>query len=156
MATTPLTSLLIGDESLLIQCAETLLAKGHAIAGVVTAEESIRRWAEGLGIPTFAPGKGLADRVASTQYDWLFSIANLRIVPEPLYRRAARGAVNFHDGPLPRYAGLNAPSWAILGGERTHGVTWHAITAGVDEGDVYAQRTFPLAPDETALTLNTK
>ena len=43
-------------------------------------------------------------------------------------------AVNFHDGPLPRYAGLNVTSWAILGRETTHGVTWHEMTARPDAG----------------------
>ncbi len=31
------------------------------------------------------------------------------------------GAINFHDGPLPRYAGLNTPAWAIINGEAEHG-----------------------------------
>lgn len=47
-------------------------------------------------------------------YDWLLSVANLSIIPQPLLDGARRGAVNFHDGPLPRHAGLNAPpgrSW---------------------------------------------
>ncbi|HEX9858486.1 MAG TPA: MupA/Atu3671 family FMN-dependent luciferase-like monooxygenase, partial [Paracoccaceae bacterium] len=65
-------------------------------------------------------------------------------------------AVNFHDGPLPRYAGLNAPVWAILNGEARHGITWHLITGGIDEGDILDQRMFDIAPNESALTLNTK
>ncbi len=156
MATTQLTGLFMGDESLLIQCAETFRARGHTVSGVVTGDESIRRWAAPLGIPTFAPGAGLAEALRDVRYDWLFSVANLRIIPEPIFRAAARGAVNFHDGPLPRYAGLNAPAWALLAGERTHGVTWHEITAGIDEGGVYVQRTFPVGNDDTAFTLNTK
>jgi hypothetical protein len=43
-----------------------------------------------------------------------------------------------------------------LNGETSHGVTWHEIAAGVDEGLIYVQKTFDIAPDETALTLNTK
>jgi natural product biosynthesis luciferase-like monooxygenase protein len=69
---------------------------------------------------------------------------------------AARGAVNFHDGPLPDYAGLNAPVWALLNGETRHGVTWHLIGGGVDDGAILEQRMVGIAPDETALTLNAK
>jgi natural product biosynthesis luciferase-like monooxygenase protein len=157
MATTQLTSLLMGDQSLLIQCAETWLARGHTIAGVVTADDSIRSWADSLRIPTIEPsGENFVQSVAKLRYDWLFSIANLRIVPEPVIKGATRGALNFHDGPLPRYAGLNAPAWAILRGERSHGVAWHAIVTGIDAGDVLVQRSIPIAADETALTLNTK
>ena len=46
-------------------------------------------------------------------------------------------------GPVdraPRHAGLNAPVWAILAQEPQHGITWHMITAGVDEGEILDQR----------------
>ena len=76
--------------------------------------------------------------------------------PGPQVLALARGAVNFHDGPLPRYAGLNAPVWAILNGERQHGISWHLIEGGVDEGDVLESRSFDIAPQDTALTLNTR
>ena len=38
--------------------------------------------------------------------DVLFSIANLRVLPDDVLARV-RTAINFHDGPLPGYAGLN-------------------------------------------------
>jgi natural product biosynthesis luciferase-like monooxygenase protein len=153
---TKLTCAVIGDELLLAQCAQTLLSRGHAIAVVVTASPRVRQWATEKAIPTIEPGSDLADRLGPFQYDWLFSIANLRLVPEAVWRKARYGAVNFHDGPLPELAGLNTPSWAILKGATSHGVRWHAITAGIDEGDIYASQEFDIGPDETALTLNTK
>src|SRR3954451_4012814 len=64
------------------------------------------------------------------------------------------GAANFHDIPEPRYAGFNAPVWALLAGETQHDVTWHAIIDRIDEGDIYVQSTFD--EDETTLILNTK
>jgi len=55
-------------------------------------------------------------------FDWLFSISNLSLIPTALWQAATRRAANFHDGPLPRYAGLNAPAWALLAGETQCGV----------------------------------
>ncbi len=69
---------------------------------------------------------------------------------------ARKGAVNFHDGPLPRYAGLNAPVWAILNGETTHGITWHLIEGAVDEGRILVQRQVNVTDSDTALTLNAR
>ena len=63
------------------------------------------------------------------------SAANLRIVPERVLN-AAGIAINFHDGPLPEYAGLNTPSWAILNGRSEHGITWHVMDASVDTGAI--------------------
>lgn len=156
MSSGQLKCVLIGDESLLVQCAEIVRAHGNAIATIVTDSSPIRDWAESLGISVCAFDGDVEQQLARVDYDWLFSAANLRIIPDALWRNARQGAANFHDGPLPRYAGLNAPAWAIMEGEASHGVTWHALTAGVDEGDIYSQRIIEISPDETALTLNTK
>ncbi|WP_263626704.1 formyltransferase family protein, partial [Xinfangfangia pollutisoli] len=147
-------ALLIGTETLTAQCGEAILARGHRIEAVVTDAPDLRRWAETHGLQVLPPGPGLADRLP--QADWIFSIANLRLLPAAVLARARAGAVNFHDGPLPAHAGLNAPVWALLAGEAEHGVTWHLIEGGVDEGRVLEERRFPIAPGDTALTLNTR
>jgi methionyl-tRNA formyltransferase len=146
----------MGNESLLIQCAERLLQGGDQIRAVITRNADIRSWATGKGLRVEAPDDGLAERLASLRFDWLFSIANLSIIPQAVLDQAVRGAINFHDGPLPRHAGLNAPVWAILAGEQQHGVTWHMIEGGIDGGDIVKQQLFDIAPGETALTLNTR
>ncbi|MCB4457436.1 MupA/Atu3671 family FMN-dependent luciferase-like monooxygenase [Leisingera sp. McT4-56] len=148
---TAFTCALIGNESLLIGCADALLARGHQIRAVVSQDEDIRAW---------AADKGLAlldnQRALSGGFDWLLSIANLAVIPDEVLAQAAKGAVNFHDGPLPAYAGLNTPNWALINGEAQHGITWHLIEGGVDEGDILAQRLFDVAADETAFSLNSK
>ena len=156
MVNKSLNCILIGDESLLVQCAEILRDRGHSISAIVTESPEIRSYAGKKSIKAAGWGENLETTLVDIEYDWLFSAANLRIIPEPVWRKATAGAANFHDGPLPRYAGLNAPAWAILEGENLHGVTWHAIAAAVDEGLIYVQETFDIAPDETALTLNSK
>uniref|UniRef100_UPI0026398870 MupA/Atu3671 family FMN-dependent luciferase-like monooxygenase n=1 Tax=uncultured Roseovarius sp. TaxID=293344 RepID=UPI0026398870 len=149
-------ALLIGNESLALQCGEAWLARGHRISAVVTRHADVSAWAQAKGIRVEAPGTDLSDRLGDLTCDWLLSIANLDLLPQGVLARATCGAVNFHDGPLPRHAGLNAPVWAILEGCAQHGITWHLIEGGVDEGRIVAQRLFDIAPDETAFTLNAK
>lgn len=151
-----LTSVLVGDGSLLVQCAEILKARGHKIQTIVTSSEPVRRWAGVAQIPVVSLHSDYASSLADISYDWLFSIANLTIIPQPVWQRARCGAANFHDGLLPQMAGLNTPAWAILEGHDHHGVTWHAINEGIDEGDIYAQQGFDISDDDTALTVNTK
>ncbi|MFN0217643.1 MAG: MupA/Atu3671 family FMN-dependent luciferase-like monooxygenase [Hyphomicrobium sp.] len=151
-----LACVLMGDGSLLIQCGGVLLEQGHRIAAVITESPAVTSWAANEGLTFFAPGPDIDQRTAELSYDWFFSIANLRIVPSAVWKRAREGAANFHDGPLPRHAGLNAPAWAILAGAKDFGITWHAITDRLDEGDIYVQVTFDIEPDETSLTLNMK
>ena len=151
-----LSSLFIGNESLTVECAKMWLDTGHQIAAVVTRNDDVRGWAEGLGLRVERPGPDLASRLEGVSVDWLFSVAYLSLIPSEVLALATNGGINFHDGPLPKYAGLNAPVWALINGERSHGITWHAITDGVDEGDILVQRLFDLSPTDTALTLNTR
>ncbi len=147
---------LIGGGLLLVQCAEILRGRGHEIQAIATSNGSVRNWAEARNIPVLVPEGDYVTQLIQYDYDWLFSIANLRMVPDAAWRHASIGAANFHDGLLPDMAGLNTPAWAILEGHHQHGITWHAITEGIDEGDIYVQQRFEISADETALTLNTK
>ncbi|MEZ5759529.1 MAG: LLM class flavin-dependent oxidoreductase [Paracoccaceae bacterium] len=149
-------ALFVGGESLTIQCAGLWLDAGHSITAVVTRNPDVARWAEGRGLRVEDALAGLARSGALPVYDWLFSVANLDVLPEAVLSAAREGAVNFHDGPLPRHAGLNAPVWALLEGETRHGIAWHRIEGGIDEGAILASRDFEIADAETALTLNTR
>jgi methionyl-tRNA formyltransferase len=54
--------------------------------------------------------------------------------------------LNIHNSPLPRYRGVNPINWALKNGESQHGVTIHEITAGIDDGPIVSQVTFPVNP----------
>ncbi|KUP92423.1 MupA/Atu3671 family FMN-dependent luciferase-like monooxygenase [Tritonibacter horizontis] len=148
---TAFSTIVIGNESLLIGCGDSLLARGHDVRAVVSDNPDVLAWARDKGLVTLSDPKDITGPV-----DWLFSIANLRVLSAAVLGQARLGAVNFHDGPLPERAGLNTPNWAIIEGATEHGITWHLIEGGVDEGDILAQRRFALAPDETAFSLNSK
>lgn len=143
--------LLQGSDTLTIQCGAMAIEAGHDVAAVITRDPRVRDWAIDAGLPVYASGLDVPDSV-----DWLLSIANVDVIPDPVLVKATCGAINFHDGPLPRYAGLNAPVWALMNGETTHGITWHVIEDGIDEGRIVAQQMFDITPDDTTLTVNAK
>jgi natural product biosynthesis luciferase-like monooxygenase protein len=145
---------IIGESTLPLQCAEILLERGHTICGMISADPQIARWTEERGIARFAPSDDLTAVLSRSPFDYLFSINNQSILDPLLLSLARQGAVNFHNGPLPRYAGLNAPAWALLNGETDFGVTWHVMVEGPDTGDILIQRPVAIAPDDTMLTLN--
>jgi methionyl-tRNA formyltransferase len=149
-------SVLVGSESLLIQCGDILLQRGLPIRAVITRSAEVRAWAARNGLRCEDKDSDFAATLAQVSFDWLFSVANMTLIPQAVIDLAARGAINFHDGPLPEYAGLNTPVWALLNGETRHGVTWHIMDGGIDTGDIVEQRLFAIAPDETALTLNAR
>jgi methionyl-tRNA formyltransferase len=151
----PWRCVLIGGESLLIECARTLEQQGHAVVAVVSKAAAVCRWAVEREFRLLTDARELLDP-ALGPVDMLFSVTNLEVLPAEVIALPTRAAVNFHDGPLPAYAGLNTPVWALLNGEAEHGVTWHLMTREVDRGDVLVERGLPIADGETALTLNAK
>jgi natural product biosynthesis luciferase-like monooxygenase protein len=147
---------LIGSETLLAECGEILLKQEQEILGVITSVPKLIDWATGRGLRVLDAAGDYAAALREQPFDLLFSVTHLAIIPEDVLALPERGAINFHDGPLPRFAGLNTPVWALLEGAQSYGVTWHWMTAGIDAGDILAQRTVDIAPDDTALSLNTK
>ncbi|WP_034607745.1 formyltransferase family protein, partial [Chitinimonas koreensis] len=152
----PLRCVLIGETTLPQACAELLLERGHAVAALVSREPRLRQWAQRHGIACAAEPAALLPLLAGQPFDCLFSIVNPAILGPELLAAPRRLAANYHDGPLPRYAGTHATSWALIHGERRHAVTWHAMTQRVDAGELLQQVWFDLAASETALSLNAK
>ena len=146
----------IGSESLLIQTSESLLNAGHQIVAVVTDNPAIERWADQHDIRRLAYGRDLADHLAEHPFDYLFSLSNLRIIPDAVLALPRELAINFHDGPLPRYAGLYTPAWALIHRETEYGISYHVMGSGIDEGDLLKQKRFELSPGETSISINTK
>jgi len=146
----------VGDGSLLVRCTQAWRDAGHLVTLVASHEHGIEDWARAQALPFVRLEAGATVDLPPADFDYLFSVANLTVLPEALIRRARRLAVNFHDGPLPRYAGLNATSWALMAGETKHAVTWHEMTSAVDAGRIVRQEAFDIAPGETALSLNAR
>jgi methionyl-tRNA formyltransferase len=147
---------IIGAQSLLVQCAELLLEAGHEILGVITSDDMIGNWATERGIRRLDSRGDYLASLREQPFDYFFSITNLSIIPAEVLALPRRGAINFHDGPLPRYGGLYATAWALINREPTHGVTWHLMTNEVDRGDILEQEHFEIDEGETSLTLNAK
>ncbi|MFF8322863.1 amino acid adenylation domain-containing protein [Streptomyces bobili] len=154
MTAEPFSCVVIGEETLLVECTRLLVARGHTVAAVVSPSAELLDWAEGEGLPAVPFGADLAERLTPLRFDYLFSIANLRMLPEEVLALPTRLPVNFHDGPLPRHAGLFATSWAILDGDKQHGVTWHVMNLEADTGDVLKRRAVPVDPAATVHDLD--
>ncbi|AMO24136.1 hypothetical protein GCM10027034_16970 [Ramlibacter solisilvae] len=146
----------VGDGSLLVRCLQAWLEAGHTARLVASANDEVLAHAKAAGIEAVRIDPDTAIRLPPAEFDYLFSVANLRMIDRDTLARARRLALNFHDGPLPRYAGLNATSWALMAGESAHGVTWHEMTEVPDAGRIARQLVFPVLPDDTALGLNAR
>ena len=86
----------------------------------------------------------------------IVSASNNFLFPKELVEKEDITIMNFHNALLPDYPGRNAPSWVIYEGEETTGITWHYVTAGVDEGDIIIQKKCEIGADTKAYELAEK
>ena len=144
---------LIGEDSLLIQCGNILLARGHSISLVVSPIKSIQSWSKKNDIPFIGSIQDIS-KFFLNKIDYMFSIVNSQVLSNEIIKLCRNPIINYHDSALPKYAGLNATSWAILNNEKVHGVTWHIVNDKIDSGDIVRQNIFPIEAFDTAFTLN--
>jgi methionyl-tRNA formyltransferase len=149
----PLTFLLLGEEPLVIQCAQMCLERGHLLRGIVTRSEQVQAWAQNHRVDVVDRADFPA-LMQSSPVDVLVSVTYPALIPAQCIAAARVAAVNYHDGPLPRYAGMNGSAWALANAEPTHAIVWHHLTEGLDEGDVIERRDLELYPRETSVSLN--
>lgn len=146
---------MIGETGVFLACLEELINSKISVRFVVTQEHTARSLAGEHGIECFSSMDAAQDSL-SQGVDYLFSIANPRILSDHELSFVNSLAINYHDSPLPKYAGSHATSWAILNGEKDHGISWHVIEGKVDSGDIIKQKFFSIDPRETASSLNIK
>ncbi|WP_225709605.1 amino acid adenylation domain-containing protein, partial [Bradyrhizobium cenepequi] len=129
---------------------------GYGIGAALCADAIFGDWAARANILCVASVDELSTLLKVEPVGCIFSVGSPFILPLDVFGRARDGAFNYHDGPLPRYAGAHATSWALLAQETEHAITWHRIDDGIDTGDLVVQRQVPIVPEDTALALNLK
>ena len=150
------TCFLIGEGTLPMQCGELLLKQGYQIKGVISPDRSVNRWGKAKEIPSIQPTDNLVEFLSQQPFDYLFSIVNDLVLPREILDWPRQLAINFHNALQPRYAGINATSWALMQRQKIHGITWHAMSALVDAGDILKQFSVEITSTDTAFTLNGK
>ncbi len=159
--------LLIAEEAAGVQTLRMLAGSVHDVVAVMTRGlgmgaigATVAGVASRLGYRLWPARRGrdpgFADVIRQEKVDLLLNVHALYILPAEVVAAPLIGSFNLHPGPLPRYAGLNAPSWAIYHGERTHGVTVHWMDRGIDTGPIAFAAEVPIEDDDTGLTLNAK
>jgi len=146
----------IGSGRLLVACAEAWLESGHSISGVVSDCPEVSAWSSIQGIARAPTSEEQGAWLGREPFDYLFSVVNHTITPADVLTLPRRRAINYHDSPLPRYAGFNATAWAIIDGQAQHAVTWHEMANDVDSGAILLQQAIEICKDDTSFSLGAK
>ncbi|MBP6688345.1 MAG: LLM class flavin-dependent oxidoreductase [Hyphomonadaceae bacterium] len=146
----------IGSGRLLVACAEAWLESGQGIQGIVSDCPEVSAWSNAKGITRIPTSEDQAAWLSREPFDYLFSVVNHAITSPDILALPRRRAINYHDSPLPRYAGFNATAWAIIDGQTQHAVTWHEMSADVDSGAILLQLPIEISEDDTSFSLGAK
>jgi methionyl-tRNA formyltransferase len=148
---------------------QALLRGAHQVVGLVTqpdravGQERGSTRQTGLGMKAIAQERGMSvfqpesintpEGVAglrAMQPDLLVVAAYGQILSKDVLAVAPQGGINVHASLLPKYRGAAPVAWAIYHGETRTGVTIIRMSVHLDAGDILAQETIDIGPEETA------
>jgi len=98
----------------------------------------------------------LVARLREAGVEWVVLAGYMRMIKAPLLAAFPRRIVNIHPSLLPAFPGLEAWKQALAAGVAETGCTVHYVDAGMDTGEILAQRAVPVLPGDTAETLHAR
>jgi methionyl-tRNA formyltransferase len=169
----PLRIVFMGTAELACASLKALLASDSCqVAAVVTRPDRrkgrelkeqptpVKMIAKEAGAPVLQPERArdpaFIAELAELRPEVIIVVAYGQILSQPVLDLPKFGCINVHASLLPKYRGAAPIQWAILNNERETGVSIMKMTAGLDSGDVLAQRATPIDPDETAAALHNR
>lgn len=164
---TALRLLFAGSPAAAVPTLARLVAGSHAIEAVITRPptpqgrkrvltptpvevEAERHGFEVLHARSLTP---LSDELVARQVDLGVVVAFGGLIREPLLSAPRLGWINLHFSLLPAYRGAAPVQRAIMAGDTRTGMSVFRLTAGLDEGDLLAQRPHPIGAHDTAGSL---
>ena len=86
----------------------------------------------------------------------IFTVNYRRILKPQVLDISRADGFNVHGSLLPILRGRSPLTWSIILGHEQTGVTVHRLEAEVDTGDIVAQESIPIGPQDTSLTIQQK
>lgn len=80
----------------------------------------------------------------------------MRVLKEPMLNAFPHRIINLHPSLLPKFPGMQAWRQALAAGEKVAGCTVHYVDAGIDSGEIIAQREVPVLPNDTPESLHAR
>ncbi len=78
----------------------------------------------------------------------------MRVLKETMLEAFPRRIINLHPSLLPKYPGVEAWKQALAAEEKITGCTVHYVDAGIDSGEIIAQRKVAILPGDTPESLH--
>ncbi len=100
--------------------------------------------------------EGLVCTLKEAGVDLVVLAGYMRMVKSTTLDAFPRRVINIHPSLLPKFPGLEAWKQALEAGESVTGCTVHYVDSGMDTGEIIAQESVPVLPDDTASSLHAR
>src|SRR3954447_15343629 len=133
------------------------------------ADAGILKIAQEFGVPNeyLPPGRyrtimepeaevALVEKLQKAGVELVVLAGFMRVLKAPTLSAFPHRIVNIHPSLLPKFPGLAAWKQALEAGETVTGCTVHYVDAGVDSGQIIAQREVPIETNDTPETLHAR
>jgi phosphoribosylglycinamide formyltransferase-1 len=98
----------------------------------------------------------LVRMLQAAEVDLVVLAGFMRVLKQPTLEAFPHRIINIHPSLLPKFPGLQAWRQALEAGEAVTGCTVHYVDAGIDQGEIIAQREVPILPNDTPETLHAR
>jgi methionyl-tRNA formyltransferase len=159
-----------GTPEFAAQALQAIVDAGHEVAlvlsqpdrpagrGMTLQASPVKKLALEKGIEVFQP-LSLKDaaaqaKIAAVGAEVMVVAAYGLILPQAVLDMPRFGCLNIHASLLPRWRGAAPIQRALLAGDAASGVCIMQMEAGLDTGPVLLRGAFPIAPDDTSVTLH--
>jgi phosphoribosylglycinamide formyltransferase-1 len=80
----------------------------------------------------------------------------MRLLKEPMLEAYPGRIINIHPSLLPKFPGIESWKQALEAGEKITGCSVHYVDAGIDSGEIIAQRKVLVLPGDTPESLHAR
>ncbi len=156
----------LGSGEFGVPCLDALKASSHSLCLVVTQPANpagrhrrpqptpVAQWAEGHGVAVAETDNvnsaDVVQRIEACRPDVIVAIAFGQKIGKEVVALPPKGAINVHASLLPKYRGAAPINWAIVRGETHTGDSIITLADKIDAGDILAQVSTAIGPQETA------
>ena len=153
----------LGTPDFAVESLRRIHSEGFNIVGVVTMPDKpagrghhllqspVKQYAVACGLPLLQP-VSLKDPEFLAQLKALdanlFVVIAFRMLPREVWQMPDLGTFNLHASLLPKYRGAAPINWAVINGDTVTGVTTFFLKHEIDTGDIIAQESISISPDE--------
>lgn len=162
----------MGTPEIAKTCLSRIYQDGHEISAVYTKIDTpknrgmkltaspVKEFALEKGLKVIQPvsfrEESVIEELRALQPDLICVVAYGKLLPKAVLDIPKYGCINIHASLLPKLRGAGPIQWSILNGDKETGVTAMYLSEKMDEGDMIAKKSLPIADTDTTETLTEK